>query len=310
VVVADFSGEAIYSESLDTPADVPAERVMTELSGLARRAVRSVGLEKAEERVLGIGVGAPGIVDIDSGTVVRYPRIRGLDGYGVGARLEVEFGWPVHVHNNTAVLALGEYRYGAAAGYQSVMALLIRSGVGGAFLQDGRVLTNRGRTLLEVGHMVLDPDGAECGSGRRGCLEGYLSENALAAVIEEAGFGDLSEMGPATAAYVEGIDDPVERAVSRLSGILEVCPRLREPGERFAQLIHSLSNLLNSEAYLLVSRYGWLSEFVAGAVHRYLESDTPGLSEGAAVVIPRTYDPIRACHGAADLVIDRFFARE
>jgi predicted NBD/HSP70 family sugar kinase len=281
---------------------------MTELCGLATRAVRAVGLEKAEDKVLGIGVGAPGIVDINSGTVVRYPRIRGLDGYDVGTRLEKEFGWPVHVHNNTAVLALGEYRYGAAAGYQSVMALLIRSGVGGAFLQDGRVLTNRGRTILEVGHMVLDPYGAECGAGRRGCLEGYLSENAVAAVVQERGFSDLAEIGDATAGSVEGIDDPMERADTRLTALIEVCPRLREPAERFAQAIHGLSNLLNPEAYLLVSRYGWFSEFLAGAVYRYLETDAPGLSEGAAVIIPRSYDPIRACHGAADLVMDRFFA--
>ncbi|NBF41273.1 MAG: ROK family protein [Spirochaetes bacterium] len=294
VVVSDFSGEAIYSEVIETPPDIEAEAVMGEISALVRRATESSGLNP--EKVLGIGVGAPGIVDIGTGTIVRYPRIPGFDGYGVSARIEGEFGWPVHVHNNTAVLALGEYRYGSAAGHQSVMTFLIRSGVGGAFLQDGRVLTNRGRTVLEVGHMVLDPDGRECASGWNGCLESYLSEGAVEAALRECGFSSLSSFGEALAEQ--------EAPVS------EACPELGETARRFAQAVHSLSNLLNPESYLIVSRHRWLSEFLAASLDKYLGSDAPGLSEGAAAVLPQTYEPLRACHGAADLVLDRFFGRE
>lgn len=294
VVVSDFSGEAVYSEVIETPRDIEAEAVMGEISALVRRATAASALKP--EKVLGIGIGAPGIVDIASGTIVRYPRIPGFDGYGVAARIEEEFGWPVHVHNNTAVLALGEYRYGRAAGHQSVMTLLIRSGVGGAFLQDGRVLTNRGRTVLEVGHMVLDPDGRQCASGWNGCLEGYLSEGAVEAAVQECGFESLSVFG--------------EALVEHGSTVSDACPELREAARRFAQAVHSLSNLLNPESYLIVSRYRWLSEFLAASLDEYLDSDAPGLGEGAAAVLPQTYEPLRACHGAADLVLDRFFARE
>jgi predicted NBD/HSP70 family sugar kinase len=293
VVVADFAGDAVYSQVTEIPPDIGADAVMGEISALVRRAIASSGL--GAEKVLGIGVGAPGIVDIGTGTIVRYPRIPGFDGYGVAARIEEEFGWPVHVHNNTAVLALGEYRYGCAAGHQSVMTFLVRSGVGGAFLQDGRVLTNRGRTVLEVGHMVLDPDG-EGASGLDGSLEAYLSEGALEATVRNCGFGSLAEFG--------------ERPAASASPVSDACPDLREAARRFAQAVHSLSNLLNPESYLIVSRHRWLSEYLAAALDEYLDSDAPGLSEGAAAVLPQTYDPLRACHGAADLVLDRFFARE
>ncbi|MFP4374056.1 MAG: ROK family transcriptional regulator [Spirochaetaceae bacterium] len=293
VVVSDFAGEAVYSEVIETPRDIAAEAVMGEITALVRRAVAASGL--TAEKVLGIGVGAPGIVDIGTGTIVRYPRIPGFDGYGVAERIEEEFGWPVHVHNNTAVLALGEYRYGCAAGHQSVMTFLIRSGVGGAFLQDGRVLTNRGRTVLEVGHMVLDPDG-EGASGLGGSLEDYLSEGAVEAAVRHCGFASLSAFGEAL----------VERGVS----VSDACAELRGAASRFAQAVHSLSNLFNPESYLIVSRHRWLSEFLAAALDEYLDSDAPGLSEGAAAVLPQTYDPRRACHGATDLVLDRFFARD
>lgn len=318
VVVANFAGEAVYSEIIHTGADVDAEEVMTALGDLVRRAVHASGLDP--ERVIGIGVGAPGIVDIETGTVVRYPRIPGLDRYGVGSRLEREFGRPVFVHNNTAVLALGEYRYGAAAGYQSVMTLLIRSGVGGAFVQDGRILTNRGRTVLEVGHMVLDPAGPPCRGGWRGCLESYLSEGAIREVLERcgyAGLGDLEEDagadgGGSSAAGPAGgrAGGRRETAAARLATVSSACPDLAEAGQAFAQAVHTLSNLLNPEAYLIVTRYRWLSEFLAGALDRYLDTDAPGLSEGAAAIVPEIYDPILSCHGAVDLVLDHFFARE
>jgi predicted NBD/HSP70 family sugar kinase len=290
VVVADFAGNAEYSEVVDTAPDSDAETVMREISALVERAVDSSGVDV--ERVLGVGVGAPGIVDIETGTVIRYPRIPGLDGYGVKARLEQDFGWPVHVHNNAAVMALGEYRYGQVAGQQSVMAFLIRSGVGGAFLQDGKILTNRGRTVLEVGHMVVDPNGPACEGGWGGCLESYLSEGAIGSALERAGYGSLQE------------------SVANMSGerAFEVA-ELETAGRRFAQAIHTLSNLFNPMSYLIVSRYEWLSDFLAGAAHRFTDNDAPGLGEAGTRVVGQTYDAIRACRGATDLVLDSFFAR-
>ncbi|MFP4011037.1 MAG: ROK family transcriptional regulator [Spirochaetaceae bacterium] len=340
VVVSDFAGTAVHSEVLDVAAraegNVTGETMLEEISALVRRSIEQSKL--SPERLLGIGVGAPGIVDIESGTVVRYPRIPGLDGSSIKERLEEEFGWPVYVHNNTAVIALGEYRYGAAAGYQSVVASLVRSGVGGAFLKDGRILTNRGRTVLEIGHIVLDPNGPPCSAGWRGCVESYLSEEALSAALRRAGYAGLDE-AEAEAAHIDGDSgapaaggpdgtggadaadagdrggaggraaDPkgARRRAAVLARFSEASPELDEAARRFAQVVHNLSNLLNPEAYLIVSRYRWVSEFLAGAVDHYRDADSPGLSEGAAAVLAETYDPLLACRGAADLVLDHFF---
>jgi hypothetical protein len=95
-----------------------------------------------------------------------------------------------------------------------------------------------------------------------------------------------------------------------LSHLAERSPELQEIAMRFAQAMHTLSNLLNPQCYLIVSRYRWLSQFLATALEEYLDSDSPGLSEGAAAILPEVYDPIRACRGAADLVLDRFFAQQ
>lgn len=309
VVVLDFAGTTVHSRVVDTAVDVDAEEVMKALSSLINDAVSAGGLEP--ERVLGVGVGAPGIVDIRTGHVLRYPRIRGMNDYPVKDRLEEDIGRPVHVHNNTAVLTLGEYRYGLATGQQSVLSVLIRSGVGGAFLQDGHILTNRGRTVLELGHMVLDPGGPPCESGLGGCLESYLSEAAIGEALRSAGYGDLEEAERRFEA--EGyarLEASTSQRRALLSQLVGSSRQLQDIALRFSQAIHSLSNLLNPECYLIVSRYRWLSQFLSTALDEYLDADSPGLSEGAAEIVPQKYDPIRACRGAADLVLDSFFARE
>ncbi|MFO8065349.1 MAG: ROK family transcriptional regulator [Spirochaetota bacterium] len=305
VVVVDFAGTAVHSEVVHTAPDTGAAGVMAEITALIERSVAGSGLDR--ERILGIGVGAPGIVDIESGTVVRYPRIPGLDGYGITEELSRRFGRPVHIHNNAAVIALGEYRYGSVQDHQSVMTFLIRSGVGGAFLQNGRILTNRGRTVLEVGHMVFDPNGPPCQGGRPGCLESYLSEGAVTAAVEKAGFAGLDEVET----YLErrGLlgSDASGASESLFSELAEASSDLAETARAFAEAAHTLSNLLNPECYLIVSRYRWFSQFLGSALEHYPDSDSPGLSEGMAAIFPQTYDPIRACRGATDLVLDRFF---
>ena len=173
-VVVDFAGTPVYRDILDLNGLTGVEEILERLEALITEAIEQAGIDRG--RLLGIGVGAPGMVDIESGVVLRYPRIEGMDGFPLRERLEEAFGVPVHLHNNAAVIALSEYRYGSVRGRRSVLTLVLRAGVGGAFIQNGSLFVNHHRTALEVGHVVVDPAGPECRCGRRGCLETYLSE--------------------------------------------------------------------------------------------------------------------------------------
>jgi predicted NBD/HSP70 family sugar kinase len=165
--------------------------------------------------------------------------------------------------------------------------------------------------------MVLDPAGPPCTGSWRGCLESYLSEGAIREALERCGYDGLQaleeEAGAHGSGNAAGATDgtrPSADAAWRLESVSRTCPDLVEAARAFAQAVHTLSNLLNPEAYLIVTRYRWLSEYLAGALDRYLESDSPGLSEGVAAILPEVYDPLLSCHGAVDLVLDHFFARE
>jgi predicted NBD/HSP70 family sugar kinase len=289
VLVADFSGRPLYEDLVRFKVGIDAERMMQQIETLIRSAIRKSGID--EQRIIGIGIGAPGVVDIRQGRIVKYPRAKGMTNYSIKDRIGKSFGVPVYIHNNCSVIALSEYRYGKAKGQQSMLAVLIRAGVGGAFIQEGRAFVNQGKTALEVGHLSVDLKGRLCECGARGCLETYLSEDAIMAELKQLGeeptWKNLEEL-------LERKDRRAVKLMSRLGGIL-------------AAAVGSLVNLLNPEALLIVSRYRFLSDFFAAVIRENLGKLAEDNQLAVVNVISEEYQPTIACKGAADLVFDHFF---
>ena len=289
VLVADFSGRPLYEDLVRFEVGIDAEKMMRQIETLIRSAIRKSGID--EQRIIGIGIGAPGVVDIRQGRIVKYPRAKGMTNYSIKDRIGMSFGAPVYIHNNCAVIALSEYRYGKAKGQQSMLAILIRAGVGGAFIQDGRAFVNQGKTALEVGHLSVDLKGRLCECGARGCLETYLSEEAIMAELKQLGeeptWKNLEDL-------LERKDRKAVKLMSRLGGIL-------------AAAAGSLVNVLNPEALLIVSRNKFLSDCFAAIIRKNLGKLAEDNQPAGVNVISAQYQPTIACKGAADLVFDHFF---
>ena len=125
-------------------------------------------LDRATARVLGIGVGSPGIVD-GTGTVVDAPNL-GWHHVPLAAGLHQAFGLPVYVANDANTAVLGEHTYGQA-GEGGLMLLRVGTGVGAGLVLEGALLHGHRNAAGEIGHVVVDPDGEPCACGRTGCLE-------------------------------------------------------------------------------------------------------------------------------------------
>ena len=290
VLVADFSGKPIYEDLVRFKVGIDAERMMQQIEGLIRSAIDKSGID--ERRIIGIGIGAPGVVDIEQGRVLKYPRAKGMTNYSIKNRIGESFGVPVYIHNNCSVIALSEYRYGKAKDQKSMLAILIRAGVGGAFIQDGRAFVNQSKTALEVGHLSVDLKGRLCECGARGCLETYLSEDAIMAELKQMGevpsWKNLETL-------LESKDRRVVKLMNRLGGIL-------------AAAVGSLVNVLNPEAVLIVARNRFLSDFFKAVIQERLEKLSADNQLAVVNVISAEYQPTIACKGAADLVFDHFFS--
>ncbi len=279
IVLVDFSGRPVHREVTLFSARPAAVEVVEVLCRLIEICFRKAGIDR--ERVIGIGIGAPGRVDITSGQVISYSRIRDMEHFPLADEIRKCFDLPVSIHNNAAVVALSEYRYGVAKEQQSLLSVLIRSGVGGSFISDRRILVNEGKTTLEIGHMSLELEGPLCACGRRGCLESYLSEDAILGELDErCGIGTI---------------EALESAIIEENG--EVLQVLERKALILAEAIATLYSLLGPSAFLLITRSEHLGKFLASRI------------SGDFTVLSSVYDPSLACIGATDLILDRFFSK-
>jgi len=154
-----------------------------------------------EERVTveAIGIGLPGVVDADAGTLRKGVHLLPeLSGVPIAARLTVKTGIPVFVDNDVNAVALGEWIWGHGRGARSLAILAIGTGVGGALILDGRLVRGQSGHAGEFGHVSIALDGRRCSCGSRGCLAAYVSgayiaeeaERRTTPIIRSASGGD------------------------------------------------------------------------------------------------------------------------
>ena len=136
-------------------------------------AVQEQGLTMAD--LAGIGVGYPGTVYRDSGIVSGSPNIPGAHGSNFTQPLIDRFGKAVVVGNDASVAALGECLYGVGKQYggQNLVLYTLGTGVGGGAVIDGQLVVGAHSQGAELGHMVVDPNGPQCGCGNFGCVESF-----------------------------------------------------------------------------------------------------------------------------------------
>ena len=138
--------------------------------------------------VTAVGIGAAGLVDHATGTLVWSPHAAG-GGVLLGPEVAAATGLPVRVDNDANLAAWAEARLGAGAGYRMVLFLGLGTGIGGGLVVEGRL--ERGRGFLgEMGHMALDPSGPLCPCGRLGCWEALVSGTALGRAARELAASD------------------------------------------------------------------------------------------------------------------------
>jgi len=289
ILLVDFKGDPIQEHSIELPDGTSARDVLEHLLQAIGHVMDRANVD--HESLLGIGIGAPGVIDIDRGEVVMYPRLSGMEGLPVRRKLQDRFGAPVFIHNNASVIALAENRFGRAAGHDSVVAFLIRSGVGGAFVKNGELYTSQGMTAFEIGHMTLNvgPDESGCSDQT---LEDILSETALITRAREAdpSISSLDDL----AASMDSEQNPACRALESVAGA-------------FVEKARNIALMLNPEAFIIVARRLPIAEYFATRFSRILAHDGASRRFNVSTVIPLEYDPILACRGAADLVFDDFF---
>lgn len=181
--VATPDGRLVHTQSVKTGMPCTPDDIADRIAALCRALAQAVKTPLAQ--MAWVGVGAPGSVDKETG-VVEYAN--NLEFYDVplGAMLRARLGLPVYVDNDANAAAWGEYRAGVGAGCFGMVMVTLGTGVGGGIIENGRIVTGCNWAAGELGHFVIDINGAPCNCGLRGCFEQYGSVTALIAQTRAA----------------------------------------------------------------------------------------------------------------------------
>ena len=225
-------------------SDAGVERVL----GVIIKALEAA--EVSTDQIAGIGIGAPGPLDVIDGVVLDTPNL-GWKDVPIRKELQKEFGCPAVLMNDVDAGVYGEFRFGSAKNARCVIGLFPGTGIGGGCVIDGEIFRGSRLSCFEIGHMRVVPDGPRCGCGRRGCLEAVasrltISSHAAAAAYrgqapylkEEIGTDVSNIKSGALAASIKAGDKTVE-------GIVRAAAR------HLGTAAGSLVNLLNPDVIVL-----------------------------------------------------------
>jgi glucokinase len=176
-IVVDADNQVLGQNRQPTPIEGGPADVAKQMAEAMAGAAKAAGVEPSA--LHGIGVGSPGDVDDDAGTVANARNLPNwIAPFELSAALSERLGATVHLGNDVQVATGAEFRLGAGKPYDSVLGVFWGTGVGGGIILNGEPWRGRG-AAGEIGHTVVRRGGAHCPCGRRGCLEAYAGRGAM-----------------------------------------------------------------------------------------------------------------------------------
>ena len=176
----DINGKCIAESSIPTKAHNSAADLFARLNPEVEKVYQSI----SERCILkGVGIGAPN-ANYYRGTVENPPNLN----WGVINVVEIikqYFDVPAAITNDANASAIGEMLFGAAKGMKDFIVITLGTGLGSGVVVDGNLVYGSDGFAGEIGHTVYNPNGRQCGCGRKGCLETYASATGIKRTVME-----------------------------------------------------------------------------------------------------------------------------
>lgn len=188
LVLLDLAGTVVADSRFPMPGAPDPEAVVAATAAAVDRLVTGSGIDR--DRILGIGIAAPGPVDLQGGTVVGPPNLAGWRRVPLRAAVAAATGLPVLLDKDVTAAAVAEAWAGGPRGTGTFLVLYLGTGLGAGLVLGGEVVRGASGNAGELGHIVTDPAGPPCACGQRGCVA--VTVTPLALVTEAVAAGMLA----------------------------------------------------------------------------------------------------------------------
>ena len=173
--LVDRDGNCKLKGSISTAKHQTIDSFLTDLHNEISKAIST---DKENYNIVGVGIGAPN-GNYFSGSIEFAPNLQWEGIVPVVDVFKKFYNLPIALTNDANAAAIGEAVYGGAKEMQNFVVVTLGTGLGSGFVIDGKVLYGHDGFAGELGHTIIDPTGRECGCGRRGCLETYVSATGI-----------------------------------------------------------------------------------------------------------------------------------
>lgn len=220
---------------------------------------------------LGIGMGSPGTIDHEAGTVVGAYNLNWSEVQPIREQFQEAFALPFYIDNDANVAALGEQWLGAGDQEDNVVFVTLGTGVGGGLVVDGQLLRGASGAAGEIGHITVDEQGYECTCGKKGCLETVASATGIVHLSR-----DLSEEFAGESELKSLIDDGEDINAKTVFDCAKADDKfanlvIEEVINYLALALGNITNLLNPSIIVLGGGVSHAGDFLIDKVHAKLK---------------------------------------
>jgi predicted NBD/HSP70 family sugar kinase len=286
-VLTNLIGNPCWDHSQRLAVDHDPERALGTATELIRQAIGESGV--AREKILGAGFGIACPVDASSGDLAAEGIMPGWVGIRPADELAERTGFAVRIINDANAGVLAEQRFGAARESADVVYLRLSSGIGAGVICGGRMLTGSNGVAGELGHVTVEPGGAVCRCGNRGCLETVASPEALAALLARSWGRPVSDTD--LAGLLRDGDRGTLRAVE-------------DAGDAVGRVLAPAVQLLNPELIVIGGDLASVGEALFEPMRRALARGTMSSHTRRLRIVPSALGDSAGVLGAAALILD------
>lgn len=264
-IMMDLSASIVYKHVTSTNIkDYPSAIINRIIKTIDKTIVNS-NIKK--DKLLGIGIGMPGLLDCQNGRVLFSPDF-GWEDIDLVSPLKEKFGLTIIMDNVTRAMAMGERWFGLGRDTENFMCVNLGYGIGSAIVIGGELYSGSSGSSGELGHITLEKNGPLCDCGNYGCLESLASANAIA---KKARFFIRKDEGSFMLDFVKGDIDAIEAKTvfdAAKQGDELALEIVHEATEYIGIALASIINLLDPELIILEGGVAQAGEILTGNIQK------------------------------------------
>ncbi|MFD2118121.1 ROK family transcriptional regulator [Paenibacillus yanchengensis] len=291
-IMMDLAARIIYQQVVPTGVTDGFTVIINRIIKVIDRVIASATAEQ-QQRILGIGLGMPGLIDPATGKVLFSPDFK-WEMIDLLPPVQAAFRYPVLIDNVTRVMAIGQRYFGFSQhDVDSFICVNLGHGIGSALFLDGRLYSGSSGSSGELGHMTIVQDGPLCVCGKHGCLEALASGNAILNQAKQQ-------------FQMEHVTEAKDVFVAWEAGDERAKTIITTAAQHIGTALALMINLLDPQIIILEGGLSRAGETFLQLIIKTAEQQQMKYAGRATKIVVSTLAENSAAIGAATIILDRF----